>query len=1062
MYPPASLKNEQSFLQNKPLILSVLLLSIIAIGFWTGSRYPALNEKAIMGADTNLSAIGFSTLYDVSPDLPAYMQIIYNTINWIYTNRQGMSFGIVFAAMLMTVLPLIKVRDNNNRFINSAVGMAIGVPLGVCVNCAAPIAKGLHTAGAKVETTLATMVSSPTLNVIVLAIAFSLFPPYMVAVKIVLTVIFALLVVPLLTRFLGMKENIVLDDRQAKRLNRHSLAPMLANTNLDRDQINDWGTAALWVVRSFAQNLWFIIKTTVPLMLLAGFLGSAFITIVPFEKMTHIIPADTSLRIVLLYSAILALIGLFLPVPMSFDVIVVAIMMQIGLPVKYAMVLLFTLGIFSIYSFFIVWTSVSKAGAVGMFGTLLILGLVGGWSGEKLREWDVTRQESFFIESLAQGLGGASPEIESVNRAEQGMPADALLVSIKGNAVKPVPFMTTDGVSVEAVPFTPQKIQEKMDMPFGRFQGAEFGFAEDDNFSVRKFLIPYSVFRGIAAGDVHNDGWTDIVVTSERGLALYANNQGQNLIQQQINIPEISDFDVMNAALVDLDNDGWLDLYFSVYRQGNYVIYNQEGQFISENMVSLPNQEAAFLTAAPAFGDVDRDGDLDILIGNWSGGPYNRGTLPSSRDVLLINENREFKMTDLPGPPGQALTSLFTDFNNDGYLDLLVGNDFEPSDVYYVGDGRGGFQSILKDDGVIPYTTYSTMSFATADINNDLIPELFAGQVSRGGRAEALPPEEACSEITDAQENQTCMQNMIIRDHIQDAKEERDVRICMTLADSGYRGACIATSLVAFATYLNRNQAYCDLLPANWSTWSFVCNQSFEAPYELTETQEAQAIPQIQRFNILFTMQGDGHFVDVAKEMGLQIGGWTWNAKFADLDNDEWQDMYVANGYMIGDVALTRQESNYFFHNQEGQKFVEASQEFGLSSYLDNSSYTYVDIDNDGDLDIILVPIVGPISTFINNTDNGNAMEFELRDQIGNHFGIGSKIIIHYGTNGTQHQIREFQAGGGYISFDAPLVHFGLGEFDKVTQVEVIWSTGERTVLDGDFAAGMTYIISRE
>ncbi len=163
-------------LKDKRLVLVGLLMVFLAGGFWTGSRYPALHEKAMMGTDTSLSGLGFATLVEVTPDEKPVLRILYTTINWTYTNRQGMTFGILFGALLMTVLPLVPGRTPHNRFAATVMGMLLGTPLGVCVNCAVPIAQGIRAAGGRVETMLAAMVSSPTLNVIVLTMLLSLFP----------------------------------------------------------------------------------------------------------------------------------------------------------------------------------------------------------------------------------------------------------------------------------------------------------------------------------------------------------------------------------------------------------------------------------------------------------------------------------------------------------------------------------------------------------------------------------------------------------------------------------------------------------------------------------------------------------------------------------------------------------------------------------------------------------------------------------------------------------------------------------------------------------------------
>src|SRR5262249_34278899 len=144
--------------------------------------------------------------------------------------------------------------------------------------------------------------------------------------------------------------------------------------------------------------------------------------------------------------------------------------------------------------------------------------------------------------------------------------------------------------------------------------------------------------------------------------------------------------------------------------------------------------------------------------------------------------------------------------------------------------------------------------------------------------------------------------------------------------------------------------------------------------------------------NVLLTRAGDNGFVDKAREFGVQESGFTWNAKFADLDNDEFVDLYIVNGWFPG----PQRDASYFYQNQQGKKFVDKTAEAGLLSFLATSAYTYVDVDNDGDLDIVAVPISGPVLVYVNNSKK-NRIAFELRDLAGNRFGIGSKIVIRYG-----------------------------------------------------------------
>src|SRR5215831_17951964 len=189
-------------LRDKRFILVLILTAMVAAYFWGGSRYPALNEKLMMGTHTPFSGLAFSTIVKIPADEKLIPRIFYSTVNWAYTNRQGMTFGLIFGALVMTLLSLIPRRSFRNPLGNAAIGMAFGAPLGVCVNCAAPIGKALRSAGASSETALAAMSSSPTLNVIVVTMLFAFFPAYMGVIKIGLTVAFILIGIPLLTRLI--------------------------------------------------------------------------------------------------------------------------------------------------------------------------------------------------------------------------------------------------------------------------------------------------------------------------------------------------------------------------------------------------------------------------------------------------------------------------------------------------------------------------------------------------------------------------------------------------------------------------------------------------------------------------------------------------------------------------------------------------------------------------------------------------------------------------------------------------------------------------------------------
>ena len=125
------------------------------------------------------------------------------------------------------------------------------------------------------------------------------------------------------------------------------------------------------------------------------------------------------------------------------------------------------------------------------------------------------------------------------------------------------------------------------------------------------------------------------------------------------------------------------------------------------------------------------------------------------------------------------------------------------------------------------------------------------------------------------------------------------------------------------------------------------------------------------------------------------------------------------------------------------------------------SAYTVTDFDRDGDLDFITNSVNGPLWLLRNNAQTGNSIVYQLKDEVGNRDGIGTKLTIHYGPKGARHQLREIKASGGYLSFDEPRAHFGLGDYDQVERLEIRWSTGGTTVIPGPFDAGHVYTVDR-
>ena len=366
-------------LNNMRILLVLAVLATTTTMFWSGSRYPSLNEKAIMGGSAALEdPLSFEASLQTQPGDPLPQRILFSTVNWIETNLEGMTFGLVIGACLLTLIGLISVRGHRNGYVNAALGLLVGTPLGVCVNCAAPVAKGMHDGGARLETTLATMFSSPTLNIVVISMLLSIFPPYLVVIKLALTLFFILLVVPLLSRRVFSDERaLTYDDTLC------AIAPAEPS-----QPDSSLASALLRTGSDLIRNLWYVVSRTVPLMLLAGGLGAVAANVLPLQTLVDLEPTLASLVLV-------ALVGIFLPVPVAFDIVVVAVLISTGVPMIYSMTLLFTLGIFSIYPFMIVWRSISARVAIVLTSVLIAMGIAGGVVADRIHKAELEQMMQY-------------------------------------------------------------------------------------------------------------------------------------------------------------------------------------------------------------------------------------------------------------------------------------------------------------------------------------------------------------------------------------------------------------------------------------------------------------------------------------------------------------------------------------------------------------------------------------------------------------------------------------------------------------------------------------------
>jgi hypothetical protein len=604
------------------------------------------------------------------------------------------------------------------------------------------------------------------------------------------------------------------------------------------------------------------------------------------------------------------------------------------------------------------------------------------------------------------------------------------------------------------------------DLPFTRYDGSLFGLQQDNYFSPRDFYPPFFNGSGIASGDIDRDGWPDVVSASGALINIYMNQNGQRFIPIAMDVTGQEDTAIFNVALVDIDGDGWLDIFGTTYLQGNFYLLNQEGEFTSAGLRQPPRGNAV-LSSTASFGDVDRDGDLDIVIGNWFAGASKKHPPPHSQNEFWINEGGRFEITPLAGLVGETLSTLLSDWSGDGWLDLIVGNDFEAPDIYYRGDGKGGFELIERRDGIIPWSTQSTMSIDTGDFDNDLDLDIFIDQITARAtgpstQVQMLALEHYCDDIVEPGVRDRCLANMATRQGFFYGANHQptNIRHCAEVPDESDRKACIGMQVMMTAQRAH-DPKLCERIPKTESRTYSLCRNFFEGILPHDPDMLAQAIPQRMNENVLLTWDSSkGRFTDESESMGVGFTGWSWNARFADVDNDEWQDIFVVAGSWFR-ATPSGTTANFFFHNEAGVRFSDQTDAFGLQNFMIVSAFTVVDFDRDGDLDFITNSINGPLWLLRNNSQTGHSIVFQLHDEVGNRDGIGTKFTIHYGPGAERHQLRELKASGGYISFDEPLAHFGLGEYDRVDRLEIAWSTGGTTVIPGPFEAGHLYSLRR-
>lgn len=532
---------------------------------------------------------------------------------------------------------------------------------------------------------------------------------------------------------------------------------------------------------------------------------------------------------------------------------------------------------------------------------------------------------------------------------------------------------------------------------------------------INYFTYPYIYMGGgVATGDVNNDGLADIYFTGNMVENKLYLNKGELSFEDITKTAGVGGDDrwMTGVTMADVNADGWLDIYVSVsgkFTTKKNLLYINQGL----NEAGLPtfSEEAAGYgiddegnTTQATFFDYDLDGDVDLYVANYPITHFKTPNYaykfaidkkdPKNSDRLYQNTGNGFvDVTEEAGLLnfGLSLSGTTADFNQDGWPDLYVSNDFASPDYFYFNNGDGTFTD--RSQEVTNHTAFFGMGTDAADFNNDGLIDL--------------------------------------------------LQLDMTPEDNRRNKANMASmDIPGFWEIVGLGMGYQYMQNALQLNWGVADD-------------------------------GLPHFGDVSRLSGIALTDWSWAALMTDLDNDGWKDIFITNGtrrdinnkdYFNRLDARTYQEKqastdlqlavnipaepvdNYAYRNNGDLSFTHVSTEWGLSHVGYSNGASYADLDNDGDLELIVNNIDEPVSVFKNlSTENGkHYLQVKFDGIAQNPLGLGAKVVI---TTDGQTQVQELTMTRGFQSSVAPMMTFGLGNATNIEKLEVTWPGGKSQTL---------------